>query len=218
MALLFCRLLQPGRDGGIGRSVGENLFEPQPTPLASAVAAPAGFDYRPDAISQHEERDLVDRFEALPFEPFEFHGYRGKRRIVSYGWRYDYAGRRLRGSDPIPGFLLPLRGRAASLAALPADGLTQVLVTEYAPGAGIGWHRDKAIFEDVLAVSFVSPCRLRLRRKEGAAWRRWSLEIAPRSLYLLRGPSRREWQHSVPPVAALRYSVTFRSFTAGQRT
>lgn len=185
--------------------------------FAAEHGLPAGFDYREDVISSGEELAMVERFAALPFQPFEFHGYLAKRRVVSFGWRYDYAGGRLRDSDAIPPFLLPLRGRAAAFAGVPADSLQQILVTEYAPGAGIGWHRDKPMFEDVIAVSFLSPCVLRFRRKHAAGWERASREIHARSAYLLRGPARREWEHSVPPVDRLRYSVTFRNFVAGQK-
>jgi len=173
---------------------------------------PDGFDYREELISPGEERALVRRFEALPFQPFDFHGYLGKRRIVSFGWRYDYADRTLRDSRAIPPFLLTLREAAAAFAAIPADGLQQVLVTEYAAGAGIGWHRDKPMFQDVVALSFLSPCTLRFRRREGAGWQRAARGVAARSAYLLRGPARWDWQHSIPPLDRLRYSVTFRNF------
>ncbi|MBV9541801.1 MAG: alpha-ketoglutarate-dependent dioxygenase AlkB, partial [Alphaproteobacteria bacterium] len=135
-------------------------------------------------------------------------------RIVSYGFKYVYSGGgQLTETAPVPDFLFPLRERAAAFAELKPDRLEQVLVTEYAPGAGIGWHRDKPMFEDVVALSFLSPCTLRFRRRAGETWERRSLEVAPRSGYLLRGTARREWYHSVPPVATLRYSMTFRNFT-----
>jgi alkylated DNA repair dioxygenase AlkB len=191
------------------RSEQSELFAPEPR-------LPVGFDYREALISLNEQRALVERFASLPFQPFEFHGYLGKRRIVSFGWRYDYGGRTLRESASIPSFLLPLREQAAAFAQIPAQRLQQILVTEYAPGAGIGWHRDKPMFEDVVAVSFLSPCVLRFRRSQAQGWERAALEIAARSAYLLRGPARREWQHSVPPVDRLRYSVTFRNFVAGE--
>jgi len=190
------------------RSEQSELFAPEP-------GLPGGFDYREALISPDEERALVERFASLPFQPFEFHGYLGKRRIVSFGWRYDYGGRTLRESASIPSFLLPLREQAAAFAQIPAQRLQQILVTEYAPGAGIGWHRDKPMFEDVVAVSFLSPCVLRFRRRQAQGWERAALEIAARSAYLLRGPARREWEHSVPPVERLRYSVTFRNFGPG---
>lgn len=193
---------------GTPTSIQGDLFSPAP-------ALPAGFAYRDDLITPAEQAALVARFAELPFKPFEFHGYLGKRRVVSFGWRYDYGGRALEQSDPIPPFLLPLRDQAARFAGVAAEDLQQVLVTEYAAGAGIGWHRDKPMFEDVIAVSFLSPCLLRFRRKAETGWLRAAQQIGPRSAYLLRGPSRREWQHSIPPVDRLRYSTTFRSFVPG---
>jgi alkylated DNA repair dioxygenase AlkB len=157
----------------------------------------------------------VRRLEGLSLNPFEFHGYLGKRRVKSFGWQYDYAGRALRPSEPMPDFLEPLRQRAAAVTGLDVRRLQQVLVTEYAAGVSIGWHRDKPMFEDVVALSFLSRCRLRLRRKHGARWQRWAAEIAPRSIYRLSGSARHEWEHSIPPVEGLRYSVTFRTFVAG---
>jgi alkylated DNA repair dioxygenase AlkB len=184
--------------------------------LFGASHLPAGFAYREDVISPSEEEALLSRFKELPFKPFEFHGFLGKRRVVSFGWRYDFAGRTLRDSDAIPQFLLPLREKAAAFASVSANGLQQILINEYGAGAGIGWHRDKPMFEDVIAISLSSPCVLRFRRKHGNGWERASQDIRARSAYMLRGPSRREWQHSVPPVNGLRYSVTFRNFVEGE--
>ena len=194
----------------------QSALSQQPDLLATEQLLPAGFGYRENVISPSEEQAMVERFAALPFKPFEFHGYLGKRRVVSFGWRYDYGEARLRDSEAVPRFLLPLRDRAAAFAGVAADSLQQILVTEYAPGAGIGWHRDRPMFEDVIAISFLSPCVLRFRRKHAAGWDRASHEVNARSAYLLRGPARREWQHSVPPVDRLRYSVTFRNFVAEQ--
>ena len=178
----------------------------------AVVSAPAGFRYAPDLFSPAAELGFVAMFETLPFKPFEFHGYQGNRRIVSYGYRYDYAGRALRTSEAMPDFLAPLREVASQFSGIAADKLEQALVTEYAPGAGIGWHRDKPMFEDVVALSFLAPCALRLRRQNGTGWQRHAVEIAPRSGYLLHGPVRSEWEHSIVPMDVLRYSVTFRSF------
>lgn len=191
----------------------QSLFLAEP----SASAPVPGFAYWADAFTAAEERAWLQAVEALPFKPFEFHGYLGKRRIVSFGWRYDYSGRALRPSTPMPDFLTPLRQRAAAVAGLEAARLQQALVTEYDAGVTIGWHRDKPMFEDVVALSFLSPCRLRLRRKRGTRWERWATTIAPRSLYRLSGPARHEWEHSIPPVESKRYSVTFRTFVEGRR-
>ena len=180
-----------------------------------SAALPDGFEYRPGLVMPPEEAELVERFQALEFKPFEFHGYFGNRRVVSFGWQYDFAASRVRPAQDLPAFLLPLRDHAAAFAGLDPMALEHALVTEYSPGAGIGWHRDKPMFEDVVAVSFLSPCVLRFRHRQAQGWERAALEIAARSAYLLRGPARREWQHSVPPVERLRYSVTFRNFVPG---
>ena len=179
--------------------------------FADDQAMPEGFVYRAGAISADEERRFTERFALLPFAPFEFHGFLGRRRVVSFGWRYDYTGRQIRPSAQLPEFLLPLRERAAEVAGLSTESLQQVLVTEYAPGAPIGWHRDKPMFQDVVAISFLAPCVLRFRRRLRDGWERRSLDVMPRSAYLLRGAARTEWEHSIPPLSALRYSVTFRN-------
>lgn len=180
--------------------------------LETGPTLPEGFQYRPELIDPPQEQTLLGRVRELPFKEFEFQGFVGKRRTVSYGWRYDFNERALRRADEIPAFLLDLRETAAGFANIPAERLQQVLVIEYDAGASIGWHRDKAVFGDVIGVSLLSSCRFRFRRKSGTSWERSALTVEPRSAYLLRGPSRTEWEHSIPGVDALRYSVTFRTF------
>jgi alkylated DNA repair dioxygenase AlkB len=176
-----------------------------------ARALAEGFEYRPELVSLDQQAELIERFRALDFKPFEFHGYFGNRRVVSFGWHYDFAASRVRPAADIPDFLLPLRDRAAAFARLAPAQLEHALVTEYAPGAGIGWHRDRPVFDDVIGISLGAPCRFRLRKKRGDGWERAAIELMPRSAYLLRGPVRREWEHSISPLDRLRYSVTFRS-------
>ncbi len=182
--------------------------------LAENAALPEGFAYRADALSAAAEQQLIERIRDLPLKQFEFHGYTAKRRTISFGWHYDFAHARLDKADDIPPWLLPLRETAAEFAGLTPDRLPHVLVLEYSAGSTIGWHRDKATFTDVIGVSLLSPCRFRLRRKVGARWERASLVLEPRSMYLLRGPSRTEWEHSIPAVDSLRYSITFRSLSS----
>ncbi|HKN83649.1 MAG TPA: alpha-ketoglutarate-dependent dioxygenase AlkB [Pyrinomonadaceae bacterium] len=184
-----------------------NFFdEPE---LESAVLE--GFRYQPEFISASDEPALLTRVRELPFRPFEFHGYLGKRRTVSFGWQYEFSGGgKLQKAGDIPDFLLPLRSLAASFAALEPEDFEQALVIEYGPGSGIGWHRDKAVFGEVVGVSLLAPCTLRFRRKAGTNWQRVNISTAPRSAYLLTGPARSEWQHSILRVDALRYSITFR--------
>ena len=178
---------------------------------APEPALPEGFRYRAEVIARDDERALLERIPTLPLKEIEFHGFTGLRRTVSYGWRYDFAGERLSKTDDIPEFLLAVRDKAAAFAGVAASELQHVLVTEYAEGAGIGWHRDKGVFGDVVGISLLSDCTFRLRRRVGEKWERVNLVAEPRSAYLLRGPSRTEWEHSIPGVESLRYSITFRN-------
>ena len=179
--------------------------------FGGAPALPDGMRYAPEVISADEERALVDAMRDLPFREFQFHGFTGHRRTVSYGWSYDFNGGGLHKSDAPPAFLDPVRERAAAFAGLDPSVLEHALLIEYAPGAGIGWHRDRPAFDDVIGISLNSSCTFRLRRKLGERWERRTLTAEPRSAYLLRGPSRTEWEHSIPPLTTLRYSITFRS-------
>ncbi|MGX8012048.1 alpha-ketoglutarate-dependent dioxygenase AlkB [Mesorhizobium sp. ORM8.1] len=182
--------------------------------FASSRSVPEGFRYQPDLITDEEERDLVHHIESLPFKPFDFHGHLANRQVVGFGLRYDYERRQVMEAPPIPDFLLPLRDRVADFAGRPAAEFAQALINEYRPGAGIGWHRDKPHFELVAGVSLQAPCSFRLRRKNGTAWERETIEVEPRSVYLMAGPARHDWEHSIPPVADHRYSVTFRTARA----
>jgi len=173
---------------------------------------PEGFRYQPELISRADEDILLEQLHTLPFRDFEFHGFTGKRRVVSFGWKYDYTERQLNKVEDIAPFLIPLREQAAAFAGVQPSALQHALVTEYSPGAGIGWHRDKAEFGIVIGVSLVSACAFRLRRKlADGKWERFTLTAQPRSAYLMSGPSRTEWEHSIPGVDALRYSITFRN-------
>jgi alkylated DNA repair dioxygenase AlkB len=179
--------------------------------LNPASTLPSGFRYQPDLIGPEEEAELVDRLQSLPFAPFDFHGHLANRRVIGFGFRYDYNSRRLIEAADIPDFLLGLRQKVASFAGRPAENFAQVLINEYRPGAGIGWHRDKPLFEDVAGVSLLAPCSFRLRRKSGAKWDRETIIVEPRSVYHMTGAARNEWEHSIPPVYAHRYSITLRT-------
>src|SRR6185369_15318055 len=126
--------------------------------------------YATDLISRGQEWALLEKLPALPFKEFEFHGFLGKRRTVSFGWHYDFNGGGLKQAGELPDFLLPLRKRAADFARLEPPALEHALVIEYRPGAGIGWHRDRPQFGDVIGISLLASCTFRLRRKINAKW------------------------------------------------
>jgi alkylated DNA repair dioxygenase AlkB len=182
--------------------------------FAAPARLPEGFRYHPDVLSVGEEEALAYELAQLPFKPFDFHGYLANRQVVSFGYRYDYGRRAVVDAAPFPSFLEPLRRKIAAIFERPADSFRQVLINEYRPGAGIGWHRDKAQFEEVVGVSLLAPCTLRFRRKTGDAWERASLKVEPRSAYLLSGPARAVWEHSIPALDRLRYSITLRTLVA----
>ena len=179
--------------------------------FGSGPSLPTGFRYQPDLVSPGEERRLIERFTELPFQEFEFRGYVGRRRTVSFGWEYNFSTEQVRPAQDIPDFMLPLREQAATFAGLAACDLPHALVTEYQAGVAIGWHKDKGVFGDVVGISLLAPCVFRLRRRTGATWERASVTAEPRSAYLLRGSARVEWEHSIPAVDSLRYSVSFRT-------
>ena len=176
-----------------------------------AKSLPPGFRYREELITPAEEQGLLAHIRELPFRSFEFHGFTGKRRVVSFGGRYDFTERALLEAEEMPTFLHSLRESVAGFAGLDAGNLQHALVTEYSAGAGIGWHRDKGVFGEVIGVSLLASCVFRLRKKRGDDWERVNVTAVPRSAYLLSGLARTEWEHSIPPVDALRYSITFRN-------
>lgn len=176
-----------------------------------ATPIPKGFRYQADFISEAEEHVLAKSLSHLPLNPFEFHGHLGNRRVVSFGLRYDYGRREVEQADDPPSFLDALRAKVAEFAGRAVQDFHQIGINEYRPGAGIGWHRDKPHFGDVIGVSLLSPAKMRFRKRDKKAWTRASQLLDPRSVYILTGESREVWEHSIPPVSSLRYSITFRT-------
>ncbi len=175
------------------------------------AATPPGLAFREEFVNEEEQGALLAAAERLPFKPFKFHGWTGHRETVSFGWRYDFNQARVEPAEPIPGFLLPLRARAAALAGIDPGDFEQALVIRYDVGAGIGWHRDRPVFEKVFGLSLLSPCALRFRRRLARGFERFSLDAPPRSAYLLTEEIRHDWEHSIAPMEMKRYSITFRS-------
>lgn len=179
--------------------------------FADPEAWPAGFRYTDDFIEATAEQELIGRIAALPLQRFQFGAFEGNRRVAWFGYQYDYSLQRLAEAEPIPDWVAPIARRAEAWAGLTEDSVRQVLCTEYDAGVGIGWHRDKPHFDKVLGLSLGSACKFRFRRRRGHKWQRHTLEARPRSLYLMDGEARSQWEHSIPPVEARRYSVTFRT-------
>jgi alkylated DNA repair dioxygenase AlkB len=171
---------------------------------------PEGLQYVAEFVSPETEQELIGRIAALPLKPFQFGQYEGKRRVASFGFSYDYTLRRLRESEPFPGWLDPILKQVEGFGG-PETRIRQVLCTEYDTGVGIGWHRDKPHFDRIFGLSLGAPCRFRFRRAAGEKWQRFTLDAEPRSLYMMSGASRHLWEHSIPAVEAPRYSVTFRT-------
>ena len=178
----------------------------------NAPAFAPGYAYESGFLSEEEEADLIREIDRLPFAPARYKQFLAKRRIVSYGGSYDFSAQRLEAGKPIAGFLHALRARTAAWSGCAPEDFTHALVTEYPPGAELGWHRDVPDFGFVVGISLLNACRMRFRRYPPKPREKSiAVELEPRSIYRLQGAARWQWQHSVPPVPALRYSITFRT-------
>jgi len=188
-----------------------DLFGAAPPPVPSL---PVGLRYAEAFLSRDEEAALVARIERLPLAAMKYQQYTALRRVVSYGGQYDFSARQLEATEPTPGWLDALRERAGAWAGIDPARFTQALVAEYRPGTPLGWHRDVPEFEDIVGVSLANEAVMRLRPYPPDAPKKSDvvkLVLAPRSIYLLRGPARWQWQHSVAPTKTLRYSITLRT-------
>ena len=174
---------------------------------------PEGFRYEEDFLPPGEEASLLEKIRALPLEQARYRQFTARRRIVSFGGRYDFSSHELLPAESMPAWLRPLRDCAAAWAGLDGGRIDHALVAEYEPGSPLGWHRDVPDFEAIVGVSLAGSCRMRFRRYPPLTPGRaeLTLDIAPRSIYTMQGDARWKWQHSVSPTKELRYSVTFRT-------
>jgi alkylated DNA repair dioxygenase AlkB len=190
------------------------MVNPSPS-RTGIVTRPEGIQYHPEFITRAEEDKLSEAIRGLEFSEVRMHGITAKRRVAHFGLVYGYETWRVEPGPPVPEFLIPLRARVAELLETEPSALAEILVTQYPPGAVIGWHRDAPMFgPDVTGVSLLASCRMRFQRGKGANRETYALALEPRSAYVLSGPARSAWQHSIPPVKSLRYSVTFRTLRA----
>lgn len=197
-------LTEPGAVGQHPSGMGqESLF--------ALRTVPEGFVFRADFLSRAEERELLSFLDGLAFKAFTMRGVVAKRQVAQFGLQYGLASRRLSRAADLPPRLAALRERVGAAAGVAAAEFPQILINKYPPGAGIGWHVDSPPFGIVAGVSLGTSCTMRFQRGEGSARSTAEQELPPRSLYLLTGEAREAWQHRVPPIAELRYSITLRT-------
>jgi DNA oxidative demethylase len=164
-------------------------------------------------VSAAEEVDLIAAIDRESLAPFRFQGWLGKRLTTSFGWRYDFDDASFRQGAPLPDWLLPLRAKAADFAGLTPHAFAHALLIRYDPGAGIGWHKDRPVFEHVVGVSLGNPATMRFRRRRPGGFDRFAAPLPPRSIYHLSGEARHHWEHSIAPMEVPRWSITFRSLS-----
>jgi alkylated DNA repair dioxygenase AlkB len=172
---------------------------------------PEGLAFKPDFLSVQEEHDLLALLQTLSFYEFKLHGVAAKRRVLHFGLRYALDSRVLSTAPEIPSQFEPVRHRAAAFAGVAPDDFSQILVNEYRPGAGIGWHLDSPPFGIVAGISLGTTCTMRFQHGSGEEGRTAAQELPSRSIYVLTGDARNLWQHRIAPVRELRYSITFRT-------
>ena len=172
---------------------------------------PEGLLFKPDFLTIQEERELFALLQTLPFCEFKLHGVAAKRRVLHFGLRYALESRTLSTAPEMPSQFEPLRCRAAEFAGAAPDEFSQILVNEYRPGAGIGWHHDSPAFGIVAGISLGATCTMRFQHGSGEERRTSALELPSRSIYLLTGDARNLWQHRIAPIDELRYSITMRT-------
>lgn len=172
-----------------------------------------GLAMRTDVITAGEEAALIARIDDTSLSPFRFQQWTGKRLTCSYGWSYDFESGTFAPTEPMPDWLGEMKAKAAMFAGLAPDDLVQALLIRYDPGAGIGWHKDRPVFEHVVGISLGNDATLRLRRRGERGFERAKAELAPRSIYHLSGEVRHEWEHSIAPMDQPRWSITFRSLS-----
>jgi alkylated DNA repair dioxygenase AlkB len=197
---------------GVNRNL--SLFE-------VAAEVPDGFIYRSHFISQAEEDELIREIQKLELTPFKYYQFTGKRRTLSFGWQYEFGKNEITVAPDMPAFLLPVRTRAGKFFNIDPNGLIQMSIIEYSTGSPIGWHRDIPQFGVVVGISLGAACRMRFRKYDRRRSRNsnraeiLSIELQPRSIYLMSRASREIWQHSIPPVTELRYAIMMRTVRGG---
>jgi len=170
-----------------------------------------GLIFESDFLTIAGENELIEAIRTLPFGEVRMHGVVAKRRVAHFGLRYAFTSHQLSPTSEIPSEFDVIRARAANSAHLDPQSFSEVLVTEYPPGAGIGWHHDAPPFGIVAGISLAADCAMRFRKGHVSHRETSVVKLPRRSLYVLTGSARNDWQHSISPIAELRYSITFRT-------
>ena len=191
-----------------------------PTLFDASVQVPDGFIYRQNFVSEAEEQELIREIQKIKLEPFKYYQFTGKRRTASFGWQYEFGASEITAAPEMPPFLLRLQTRSGKVFNIDPTSLIQASIIEYSTGSPIGWHRDIPYFGMVVGVSLGAACRMRFRKYSRVRSKKlnrdevFSIELQPRSIYLMSGASREIWQHSIPPVKDLRYAIMMRTLRA----
>jgi alkylated DNA repair dioxygenase AlkB len=177
-------------------------------------AFPEGFGYYPDFLKMQDEEQLYKEITGIELHDFNFQGFTAKRKVASFGYDYSFDKRTLSKGKEIPKIFDSLIDKVANYLNIPSEDFAELLVTQYPVGSVINWHRDAPPFDIIAGISILSDCLFRLRPHDKAKQSRSSVISFPvkrRSLYVMQGPARSEWQHSISPVKDIRYSITLRT-------
>lgn len=186
--------------------------------LAKNYGFPEGFSYTPDFLNEAEETQLHQEILKTELGTFNFRGFEAKRKVASFGFDYHFEEMTLSKGKEIPQAFDPLIEKVASFLSIQKKNFAELLITEYPVGAVINWHRDAFPFDVIAGISLCADCTFRLRPHEKTKQKRGStisFSVQKRSLYVMRGPARTEWQHSIAPVQQVRYSITLRTLRKG---
>ena len=193
------------------------ISDGDPTLFDASAQVPDGFLYRKNFISAAEEQELIEEIQKVQLEPFKYYQFTGKRRTASFGWQYEFGASEITAAPEMPPFLLPLRVRAGKVFNIDPNSLVQTSIIEYSTGSPIGWHRDIPQFGVVVGISLGAACRMKFRKYSRVRSKKvdrnevLSIELQPRSIYLMSEAARESWQHSIPPVKQLRYAIMMRT-------
>ena len=182
----------------------------------TSIRLPTGLIYKPDFITPEEEARLLSYIEDLPLEESQYGEYQSKRRSLNLGWGYDFEQKKFIPGPPLPPFLRPVQIRIAKWLDIHPRNIVEALINEYTTGSALGWHRDNEGFEHVIGLSLGGWARMRFRPLKPRTEKKnpkdvVTLELEPRSLYLMQNDIRWNWQHSVAKTKSLRHSITFRT-------